>query len=248
MKFDGSVAIITGAAQGIGAVTAERMAALGARVAILDLSLDMAEKTALRLSRNGGGAMAVQADVSRFEDIKEAVNRVVERYGVVDILVNNAGWTETHPFLDEDEAYWEKVIAINLKGPILASKTVLPYMVEKGCGKIVNVASEAGRIGNVGEVVYSASKGGLITFTKALARETARHKININCVCPGPTNTPLLRHQPKKLIDAITKMTPFRRVAECSEVADAIIFFCSNRADFITGEVISVSGGLTMAG
>ena len=246
--FNDSVVIITGAAQGIGEATAERMAALGGKIVILDLNLAGAEAVALRLSHNGCEAIAVQADISKFEDIQKAVRQVMGRYGRIDILVNNVGWTETHPFMEEDEGYWDKIITINLKGPILFSKAVLPYMIEKGYGKIVNVASEAGRIGSVGEVVYSAAKGGLITFTKALAREVARHKINVNCVCPGPTKTPLMRNQPEKIVEAITRITPLRRLAEPSEVADAIIFFCSPQSNFVTGEIMSVSGGLTMVG
>lgn len=248
MGFKGHAAVITGAGQGIGEATARKMAELGARVAVLDVVLERSERVAAQIREDGHEALAIQADITRRDQVDQALSRVVDRFGSVDILVNNAGWTETHPFLTEEESYWDKVIAINLKGPILISKAALIFMTEKKFGKIVNIASDAARIGNAGEVVYSAAKGGVVTFTKSLAREVARYNVNVNCVCPGPTNTPLMKDQPEKVIEALKKMMPFRRIAEPLEVANVIAFLCSPEADFVTGQVISVSGGLTMVG
>ena len=248
MDLKDNIAIITGAAQGIGEATAEKMANLGAKVVVLDLNLRGAEEVVSRICSTGTEAIAIQADVTRFEELKNVAKLVTDRFGKIDILVNNAGWTETHPFINEDEDYWDKVIAINLKGPILLSKAVLPFMIEKKYGKIVNIGSDAARVGNSGEVVYSAAKGGVVTFTKSLAREVGRYKINVNCVCPGPTNTPLMKKQPEKVIEALTQMIPFRRIAEPLELANVIAFLCSREASFVSGQVISVSGGLTMVG
>jgi 2-hydroxycyclohexanecarboxyl-CoA dehydrogenase len=248
MDLKGLVAIVTGGGQGIGEATATSLAQLGAKVAILDLMAKSGEAVASRLREAGSEAMAVVADVTVKDQVDRATKEVFDHFGSVDILVNNAGWTETHPFLTEDEAYWDKVIAVNLKGPILASRAALAYMSEKKFGKIVNVGSDAARIGNSGEAVYSAAKGGLVTFTKSLAREVARYNVNVNCVCPGPTNTPLMKDQPEKVIEALKRMMPFRRIAEPDEVANVIAFLCSREADFVTGQIISASGGLTMVG
>ncbi len=248
MEMKDRVALITGAAQGIGQATAEKMAGLGAKVAVLDINFKGAEDVVEGIRNNVGDAMAVQADLTVFDQVENAVDKVFEQFGTIDILVNNAGWTETHPFITEDEPYWNKVIDINLKGPIYTSKVAMKYMSEKKYGKILNVASDAARVGNAGEAVYSASKGGLITFTKSLAREVARYNVNVNCVCPGPTNTPLMKHQPERFVEALKKMIPFHRLSEPEELANVITFLCMDEARFVTGQVISVSGGLTMAG
>ena len=248
MDLKGMGAIVTGGAQGIGEATAVRLAQLGAKVAVLDMNLAGAEAVAARIKGEGFEAMSVQADVTRSDQVEAAIDQVCRQFGSVDILVNNAGWTQTHPFMTEDEAYWDKVIAINLKGPILMCKAALKCMSEKNFGKIVNVASDAARIGNAGEVVYSAAKGAVVTLTKSLAREVARYGVNVNCVCPGPTNTPLMKDQPEKVIEALKRMMPFRRIAEPLEVANVIAFLCSREAGFVTGQILSASGGLTMVG
>jgi len=247
MDLTDRVALITGAARGIGEATAEKIAGLGAKVALLDINVDGAEQIAARLRGSGARAMAVGADVTRSGDVKRAIHQIGERFEGIDILVNNVGWTEVHPFMSEDEAYWDKLIAINLKGPILVTRAVLPYMIEKKYGKIVNVSSEVARMGMYGQVVYSAAKGGVISFTKSLAREVARYRINVNCVCPGPVSTPLFKAQTVNY-DAFLKMIPLRRVAEPSELAGVIAFLCASEADFVTGEILSASGGWAMAG
>lgn len=247
MDLTGRVAMVTGAAQGIGEATAEKMALLGAKVGLLDVNLEKTEEVATKLRQAGAEASAVSCDITRSSDIHAAVSRVVGHFGVIDILVNNAGWTEVHPFMEEDEAYWERLIAVNLKGPILVTRAVLPQMIERRSGKIVNVSSEVARMGMYGQVVYSAAKGGVISFTKSLAREVGRYGINVNCVCPGPVNTPLFRVQVPDL-EFFKKATALRRVGEPSELASVIAFLCSSEADYVTGEVLSVAGGWGMAG
>jgi len=166
----------------------------------------------------------------------------------IDILVNAAGWSDIQPFIDNSPDYIDRVIAVNLGGPVHLTQALLPPMIAAGKGKIVNVSSDAGRVGSGGETVYAAAKGGTIAFTKSLAREVARHAINVNCVCPGPTDTPMLATRPEKLREAFIKSIPFRRFAKPQEIADAILFFASSRSDYVTGQILSISGGLTFAG
>ena len=248
MMLKDKVAIITGAAQGIGLATAEKMGSMGAKVAVLDINLKGAEEAVEKLKNSGFEAIAVQVDITDNQQVEKATAQVFDQFGSVDILVNNAGYTETHPFMTENVEYWNKVIDVNLKGPIFISRAVLNYMSEQKYGKIVNIASDAARLGNAGEAVYSAAKGGLVTFTKSRAREAARYNINVNCVCPGPTNTQLMKDQPEKVIEALKRMMPFRRIAEPMELANVIAFLCTDEAGFVTGQIISVSGGLTMVG
>ena len=169
--------------------------------------------------------------------------------GKVDIVANVAGWGKIQPFMENTPEFWRKVIDLNLLGPV-ARVARLPRQDDRArqSGKIVIVASDAGRVGSLGETVYSGAKGGAIAFTKSLAREVARYNINVNCVCPGPTDTPLLRAVPEKHQEAFVKATPMRRLAKPSEIADAVLFFASDQASFVTGQVLSVSGGLTLAG
>ena len=168
--------------------------------------------------------------------------------GAIDVLINAAGWGRTAPFVDGTPEFWAKLVALNFVGPMTLAKALLPGMMERARGKIVNIASDAGRVGSLGETVYAGTKGGLIAFTKSLARETARYQINVNCVCPGPTDTPLMAAVPDKVKDALIKAIPFRRLGKPEEVADAVLFFAGPGAAYITGQVLSVSGGLTMAG
>jgi 2-hydroxycyclohexanecarboxyl-CoA dehydrogenase len=175
----------------------------------------------------------------------------MDRFGRIDVLVNNAGWDKVQPFLESNESDWDKVIAINLYGTLHCCKAVLPAMVAQGYGKVVNIGSDAGRVGSSGEAVYSAAKGGIIAFTKTLARELARYKINVNCVCPGPADTPLFAEigaENPKLREALQKAIPFRRLARPEDLANAVAFLASDEAEYITGQTLSVSGGLTMAG
>jgi 2-hydroxycyclohexanecarboxyl-CoA dehydrogenase len=178
------------------------------------------------------------------------VAQVRRQFGRIDVLVNNAGWDRAGPFVDSDPADWDRIIAINLYGVLHTSRSVLPIMAEQGHGSVVNVASDAGRVGSSGEAVYSAAKGGVIAFTKSTAREMARHRVNANCVCPGPTDTALFASMggdDPRLRDALIKAIPFRRLAQPADLAGAVAFLASDEASYITGQTLSVSGGLTMS-
>ena len=248
MNFKDKVAVVTGAASGIGRATAEALARAGAHVVVADIDRERGEAAAAAIREHGGKAKFLSVDMTDDADIVEFAKSVGSAVGPVDILVNGAGWGRTHPFWDGTPDLWQKLIALNLVGPMTLVKALLPAMMERGSGKIVNIASDAGRVGSLGETVYSAAKGGLIAFTKSLARETARHGINVNCVCPGPTDTPLLAAVPEKHLEAFKRAIPFRRFAKPAEVADAVVFLAGDGASYVTGQVLSVSGGLTMAG
>ena len=248
MSLKDKIAVVTGAASGIGRATAEALAEEGARVIVADIDRDKGEAAAVAIRDKGRNADFRQVDLTDEASIAAFADAVQSKVGAVDILVNGAGWGQTKPFWDTTAEFWDKVVALNFIGPMKLAKALLPKMMERGSGKIVNIASDAGRVGSLGETVYSGAKGGLIAFTKSLARETARYNINVNCVCPGPTETPLLFAVPEKHLEAFKKAIPFRRFAKPSEIADAVVFFASDRASYITGQVLSVSGGLTMVG
>ena len=248
MKLENRTALITGAASGIGRATAQAFAQAGARVLLADIDEAGGAKAAAELKAAGHDAEFLPVDLTRGASVQALAERVLQRWGAPDVIVNGAGWGKTHPFWEGTPELWEKVVALNFVGPMQLVKALLPAMKERASGRIINVASDAGRVGSLGETVYSGAKGGLIAFTKALARETARYQINVNCVCPGPTDTPLMAAVPDKVKEALTKAIPFRRLGRPEEVADAILFFASDRARYITGQVLSVSGGLTMAG
>ncbi len=240
------IAVVTGAGSGIGRAIALGFAARGARVVAADLDLAAAENTARENPELIRAAEVDVADRSRVDALRDEVNATV---GAPNILVNAAGWDRTDQFLNATAEFAEKVVAINYLGPVHMCSAFLPAMVESGRGgKVVNIASDAGRVGSAGESIYAGAKGGVIALTKSLAREMARHQINVNCVCPGPTDTPLFQAQPEKLKEALIKAIPFRRLATPEEVAAPVLFFASDAAAFITGQVLSVSGGLTMAG
>src|SRR5512132_1488037 len=248
MSMQDKVAVVTGAASGIGRATAEALAAEGARVIVADIDREGGEKTVATLRERGANAEFFAVDMTDAASITAFADAVNAKYGAVDVLVNGAGWGRTHPFWEGTPELWNKLIALNLVGPMTLAKALLPRMLERKRGRIVNIASDAGRVGRLGETVYAGAKGGLIAFTKSLARETARHGINVNCVCPGPTETPLLAAVPDAHLEAFKKAIPLRRFAQPSEVADAVAFFAGAQSNYVTGQVLSVSGGLTMVG
>lgn len=241
------VVLVTGAARGIGRAIAARLVHEGAQVAIADIDGDGAKDAAHDLGRN---ALAVTLDVTDSASVRAAVGEVLAHFERIDGLVNNAGWDKMEPFVKSSESTWDKVLAINLRGPIAVTRAVLDGMIERRCGAIVSISSDAGRVGSSGEVVYSAAKAGVIGFSKALAREVARHQIRVNAVCPGPTNTPLLAEvgaDNPKLVQSLANAVPFRRIGEPEDITGAVAFLLSEDAAFITGQTLSVSGGLTMA-
>ena len=246
MNFTGKTALITGGASGIGKATVMEFARCGARVICADID---AAKGADLVKEAGNLAVEfVAIDLADPVSVRRCAAEVLDRYGRVDILVNAAGWNDIQPFLQNAPDYIDRVLAVNLGGLLHLTQALLPAMVAASKGKIVNVSSDAGRVGSSGETAYAAAKGGVIAFTKSLAREVARYSINVNCVCPGPTDTPMLQSRPEKLKEAFIRAIPFRRFAKPQEIADAILFFASARSDYITGQVLSVSGGLTFAG
>ncbi len=249
MRLKDKVAIVTGSGSGIGRAIALAMAREGARVAVVDLNETGAQETVKEIQKEGGQAHPYKADVTKKAQIDAMVAAVVTRWGTVHILVNNAGWDKVEPFIKSTEETWDKVLAINLKGPIICTRAVLDEMIKNGYGKIVSIASDAGRVGSTGEAVYSAAKGGIIAFTKTMAREMARHRINVNCVCPGPTDTPLFATvtvDNPKLAESLKRVIPFGRLGQPEDLPPAVIFLASDEAGFITGQTLSVSGGLTM--
>ena len=248
MNLSDKIAVVTGGASGIGQATAEALAEGGATVCIGDIARDKGEAVAAAIRKKGQKAECFSLDLTDRDSIASFVSTVLQRFGRVDILVNGAGWGKTVPFLESDDAFWEKVINLNFIGPMRLTKALLPQMFERKSGRIVNISSDAGRVGSLGETVYSGAKAGLIGFTKALAREGARYNVTVNCVCPGPTDTPLMAAVPEKIRDAFIKAIPMRRFGKPAEVAEAIAFFAGADTDYITGQVLSVSGGLTMAG
>ena len=254
-RLDNKVAAITGGGGGIGGATCRRFAQEGARVAVLDRDLAAAQRTAEHIAKEGGSALALACDITDRATVDAAVQRIANEWGGIDILVNNAGWDVFKPFTKTVPAEWDKLIAINLTGALHMHHAVLPLMVAAGKGgRIVNIASDAARVGSSGEAVYAACKGGLVAFSKTIAREHARHNITVNVVCPGPTDTALFADykqgagNPEKLMEAFTRSIPLGRIGQPDDLPGAIVFFASDAAGFITGQVLSVSGGLTMNG
>ena len=245
MMFDGKVALVTGGASGIGKATVMAFARQGATVICADVNATAGEA----LKKEGNGKIDfVAIDMAKSESIRAGAAEVLKRYPRLDILVNAAGWGDIQPYMQNTPEFINRVIAINLAGPAHLTQALLPPMIAANGGKVINIASDAGRVGSSGETVYAGAKGGLIAFTKSLAREVARYSINVNCVCPGPTDTPMLATRSEKLREAFLKAIPFRRFARPEEIADAVVFFASPQSAYVTGQVISVSGGLTFAG
>jgi len=253
-RFEGRTVIVTGGGGGIGGATCRRFGKEGARVAVLDLNLDAAEKVAAAIRAEGGQAAAIRCDITDRASVDAAVAATEAQLGPVDVLVNNAGWDVFKPFTKTEPAQWDKLIAINLTGALHLHHAVLPGMAARKRGRIVNIASDAARVGSSGEAVYAACKGGLVAFSKTIAREHARHGITVNVVCPGPTDTALFADykegagNPEKLMEAFTRSIPLGRIGQPDDLPGAIVFFASDDAGYITGQVLSVSGGLTMNG
>lgn len=238
-------ALVTGAAGGMGSAIAADLAAMGATVAVCDINAEGAEKVAAELPN----ARAFKVDLSDPADIDRMVAEVRDELGRIDILVNNAGWDKVGPFVESDPSVWDRLISINLRAPIQLTHAFLPEMLEARAGRLVFVSSDAARVGSTGEAVYASCKAGIIGFSKTIAREAARAGITSNVVCPGPTDTPLLQEVAagnEKLVQALTKSIPLGRLGRPEDVAGAVAFLCSERAEYITGQTLSVSGGLTM--
>ena len=247
------VAIVTGGAQGIGKGIATTLAEAGFKVAVADLNLPAAEQTAKEIGAAGGTAIAVEIDVTRTASVESAVREVEAELGPIEVVVNNVGWDDFMPFAQTTEELWDKILEINFKGALRVIKAVVPGMTERGFGRVINIGSDAGRVGSSLEAVYSGAKGGIIAFTKTLAREVAAKGVTANTVCPGPTDTPALRSfaagsgDAEKVIAGMTRAVPMRRLGTPEDIGPAVAFLASDGAGFVTGQTLSVSGGLTMA-
>jgi 2-hydroxycyclohexanecarboxyl-CoA dehydrogenase len=252
--IQGKTVVVTGGGGGIGGATCRRFAKEGAAVAVFDLNIEAAEKVVAAIRAEGGRAEAFRCDITDRASVDAAVAATETRLGPIDVLVNNAGWDVFKPFTKTEPSQWDKLIAINLIGALHMHHAVLPGMAARKKGRIVNIASDAARVGSSGEAVYAACKGGLVSFSKTIAREHARHGITVNVVCPGPTDTALFADykegagNPEKLMEAFTRSIPLGRIGQPDDLPGAVLFFASDDAAYVTGQVLSVSGGLTMNG
>lgn len=252
MRLQDKAAIITGAGSGMGRAAAFLFAREGAEVAVVDIRPEAGNSVVSEIKNGGGKAIFFKTDVTKLDEVQAMVDQVIGQFGKVDILITNAGWDEIKFFLNQNPDEWKHMIDLNLLHHIYCCRAVLPHMVERKYGKIVTCSSDAGRAGNPGEPIYSACKGGVIAFTKTLAREMGRNNITVNCVAPGITDTPLAdemvaKHPAgEKIREAVRKATPLGRTAKPEEIANAYLFFASDESSFITGQVLSVNGGLLM--
>lgn len=247
-------AVVTGGARGIGRAIVRELAQGGADVIIADMRCQEAEQAALEISKETGRRVEqVCTDVTKLEDLVRLRNEAIRRMGKIDLLVNNAGWDRLMPFLKTTPELWDKVIAINFRGVIHSCYAMLPHMVERKQGAIVNISSDSARVGSLGEAVYAGAKAAVVAFSKTLAREHARDNIRVNVVCPGLADTPLLEEIqrddfPRKVLSAVTGAIPLKRLGQPEEIAPLVAFLASDAARYITGQVVSVNGGLTMVG
>jgi 2-hydroxycyclohexanecarboxyl-CoA dehydrogenase len=248
----GKAAIVTGGARGIGKGIVTCLAEQGANVAIADLLKKEADATAEEVRAMGVDCIALETDITDMKSVKAMVDAATKHFGQIDILVNNVGWDIIRPFVETTEEFWDKVIAINYRGHLNVIRSVIDQMAERNSGRIISIASDAGRVGSMGESIYSGTKGGLIAFSKTMARELARNKITVNVVCPGPTYTPLMEEMAKtdefvaKIFSKMERTIPLRRTGTPEDIGAAVAFLASDEANFITGQTLSVSGGLTM--
>ena len=245
-NLEGRVALVTGGARGIGRAICEKLASEGATVAMVDIMLDVAEKTAAEFRANGHEAFAVAANVAKFDDAEAAVKAVVEKYAKLDILVNCAGITRDTLMLKMTEQDWDAVIAVNLKGVFNMTKAAIRPMMKARFGRIVNISSVVGRMGNVGQANYAASKAGVLGLTKTTAREFASRNITANAVCPGYIATDMTEKLPQEARDAFLVNIPLKRAGKPADVANVVYFFCSPEADYVTGQVLNCDGGFLM--
>ncbi len=248
-----TVALVTGAGRGIGRAIALRLAKAGMAVGVTDVDAASADAVAGEIRRARGRALGAAGDVTSLDTMRGAVRAVEQELGPIDALVNNAGWDKMELFLDNDPALWDRLIAINYKGVLNTTRAVLEGMATRGGGRVVSIASDAGRVGSTGEAVYSGCKAGIIGFSKALAREVAAKGITVNVVCPGPTDTALLAEvgttpRGAKIVAAMHRAIPLGRIGQPEDVVGAVAFLVSDEAAFVTGQVLSVSGGLSMVG
>lgn len=246
MEILRKVAMVTGAGQGIGNAIAKELAHDGYAIAVCELNEETGQDVAKEFTKTGVKSNFYKTDVTSLENLESVVEKVEEELGSIEVLVNTVGWDIIEPFMENTTDYWDKIIDINYKSTIYGCRAVLPKMMERKVGRIINIASDAGRVGSLGETVYAGAKGGVIALTKSLAREMARHQISVNCVCPGPTDTPLFQSHSDKMKEALIRAIPLRRLAQPEDIANAVSFFANERSDYMTGQVISVSGGLTM--
>jgi 2-hydroxycyclohexanecarboxyl-CoA dehydrogenase len=251
MGLKGKTAIVTGGAQGIGKAISLRLAGDGANIGILDIKKDVAQNTAEEIGALDVKAMAIECNTTDYGQVREAVTTVHQAYGSIDILINNTGIDKSQYFVDTDEALWEQIINVNYKSFLIASHVCIPIMIEQKSGNIVSLGSDAGRIGNPGEVLYCGTKGAIMSSSKALAKELARFNIRVNAVSPGPVQTALWDslhsgEKGKRVTEAVTRAIPLRRLGTPEDVADVVAFFISDDARYLTGQVLSIDGGLTM--